>query len=66
VHEERFLQQLKQIFAEQGHKLLQVNQRPVPVLGREKRDLNNCWLVSDLAGGGVNASSKQIMRVCCF
>jgi hypothetical protein len=66
VHEGRFLPQLKKIFAEQGHTLLQVNQRPVPVLGREQRELNNWWLVSDLAGGGVNASSKQTMRVCCF
>lgn len=48
VHEERFLPQLKEIFAAQGHALLQVDQRPVPVLGREERELNNWWLVSDL------------------
>jgi len=48
VHEERFLPQLEKIFAAQGHTLLQVNQRPVPLLGREQRELNNWWLVSDL------------------
>ena len=48
VHEERFLPQLKEIFAAQGHTLLQVNQRPVPLLGRELREVNNWWLVSDL------------------
>lgn len=48
VHEERFLSQLKQIFAAQGHSLMQVDQRPVPLLGREERELNNWWLVSDL------------------
>jgi len=48
VHEDRFLQQLKTIFAERGHTLLQVNQHPVPLLGREQRELNNWWLASDL------------------
>jgi hypothetical protein len=48
VHEERFLSQLKGIFAEQGHTLVQINQKQVPLLGREVRDLNNWWLVSDL------------------
>jgi hypothetical protein len=48
VHEERFLPQLKKIFSVHGHQLLQVNQRPVPLLGREQRELNNWWLVSDL------------------
>lgn len=48
VHEERFLPQLQKIFAAHGHALLQVNQRPLPVLGREQRELNNWWLVSEL------------------
>jgi hypothetical protein len=48
VHEARFLPELKKIFAGQGHPLLLVDQRPVPVLGREQRELSNWWLVSDL------------------
>jgi precorrin-6B methylase 2 len=48
VHEERFLSQLKTIFREQGHELIQVNQKPLRFLGRERRELNNWWLVSDL------------------
>ena len=48
VHEECFLPQLKEIFMAQGHAMLQVNQRPVPIIGREEREVNNWWLVSDL------------------
>jgi Methyltransferase FkbM domain len=48
VHEESFLAQLTQTFAERRHKLVQVNQRSLPVIGREMRDKNNWWLVSDL------------------
>ena len=48
VHKEEYLDQLKQAFADHGLKLLQVNQRLLPLLGREQRDLANWWLVSDL------------------
>ena len=48
VHEEGLLEQLKVVFAEHGHRLTRVNQRPLPVLGREERDEKNWWLVSDL------------------
>ena len=48
VHEEGFLEQLKVVFAEHGHRLTRVNQRPLPVLGREERDEKNWWLVSRL------------------
>ena len=48
VHEESFLAQLTQTFAERRHKLVQINQRSLPVIGREMRDKNNWWLVSDL------------------
>ncbi len=49
VHEEKFLGELTAVFAEHGHRLVQINQRPLPVLGREARDINNWWLVSELA-----------------
>ena len=48
VHEEPFLDRLRAIFAENNLRLVQTNQRPLPVLGREMRPQNNWWLVSDL------------------
>ena len=47
-HYSRFLDPMRAIFAEHGLRLVQVNQRPLPVLGREHRQGTNCWLVSDL------------------
>jgi len=52
VHREAYLPELKQIFAERGHRLAQINQRPLALLGRETRDKNNWWLVSDLQTPG--------------
>jgi hypothetical protein len=48
VHQEEYLRSLKEMFALQGHQLIQVNQQSLPLLGREARDRNNWWLVSDL------------------
>lgn len=48
VHEERFLDKLQEFFAKHGHKLTRIDQRPLPLLGRESREENNWWLVSDL------------------
>jgi predicted RNA methylase len=48
VHEAKYLEMLKKTFAASGHKLVQINQRALPVLGMETRDVNNWWLVSDL------------------
>jgi FkbM family methyltransferase len=48
VHKREFLSELKQIFAKSGHALIQINQRPLPFLGREDRDEKNWWLVSNL------------------
>jgi hypothetical protein len=48
VHQERFLDQLRDLLAEGGHKLVQIDQRPHPLLGREVRGEKNWWLVSDL------------------
>lgn len=48
VHQEEFLSQLKQLFQEKGIILEQVNQKPLPVLGREQRSPSNWWLVSAL------------------
>jgi hypothetical protein len=48
VHEERSVQPLRALFAEQGLRLVQVNQRPLSLLGREAREEKNWWLVSDI------------------
>lgn len=48
VHEEAFLKQLKQQFGDRGIPLKQVNQHPLPILGRETRSPLNWWLVSAL------------------
>jgi hypothetical protein len=48
VHQERFLNKLRKRFAGWGQTLVQINQRPLLILGRERRDEQNWWLVSDL------------------
>jgi Methyltransferase FkbM domain len=49
VHQESFLAELTRIFAERGHSLVQINQQALPLIGRETREKNNWWLVSDPA-----------------
>jgi hypothetical protein len=46
VHKEEYLAQLTSMFATHGHALRQVDQQPLPLLGRELRDVANWWLVS--------------------
>jgi Methyltransferase FkbM domain len=48
VHKEEYIGQLQRIFAERQLKMVQVNQRPLPLLGREQRADANWWLVSEL------------------
>jgi hypothetical protein len=48
VHQERFLDPLRDLFAERGLRLVQVDQRPLLLLGREAREEKNWWLVSDI------------------
>ena len=49
VHHESFLEILTQKFLAQGIKLKQVNQQPLPFIGRETRSELNWWLVSDIS-----------------
>lgn len=49
VHQERFLDPLRDLFTEQGLRLMQVDQRPLSLLGRETREEKNWWLVSDVS-----------------
>jgi hypothetical protein len=46
VHRRAYLQSISQLFAAQGLKLERVDQRPLRVIGFEKRDEENWWLVS--------------------
>jgi len=48
VHKEEYLDRLRRLFAEYGIALEQIDQRPLPLLGREKRETGNWWMVSDL------------------
>src|SRR6202011_5010976 len=57
VHEERFVEPFRALFAEQGLRLVQMNQRTLFLLGRETRDVKNRWLVSAL---GALASWKNL------
>jgi len=50
VHHRSFLKPLQNTFSQHGLRLNQVNQRALPLLGRENRDEENWWLVSDLSG----------------
>jgi hypothetical protein len=49
VHHESFLEILTQKFSAQGIRLKQVNQQPLPLIGREMRSELNWWLVSDIS-----------------
>jgi hypothetical protein len=46
VHRKSFLKIITQLFADNGLILDQVDQRPLPLLGREIREEENWWLVS--------------------
>src|SRR5438552_5817654 len=48
VHQEPFLERLQQMFEERGLQLVPVNQQPLVLMGREKREAKNWWLVSSL------------------
>jgi len=50
VHEESFLERIERLFAARGLRLTRVDQRPLPLFGREMRSQKNWWLVSDRSG----------------
>jgi hypothetical protein len=62
VHQRRFLDLLRKMFAARGHELRQIDQRPLPLLGREVRHEENCWLVSDLGRGRLAPASSTKAR----
>lgn len=48
VHEDRFVPAIQDLFDSQSLAIHLVKQEPLPILGRESRDANNCWLVSTI------------------
>ena len=48
VHKHEYLEPLSRLFADRGMGLTRIEQRPLPLLGREQRDTDNRWLVSDV------------------
>jgi hypothetical protein len=52
IHCANYLRRVRDVFLDAGLALEQINQRPLPVLGRETRDTANWWLVTDLANQG--------------
>jgi predicted RNA methylase len=48
VHRRAYLEQLTSGFAAHGLTLRRIDQQPLPLLGRDVRDADNWWLVSDL------------------
>ncbi len=49
IHDFSYLENLTRLFASRGIRLRQVNQQPLPILGREHRSELNWWLISDLS-----------------
>lgn len=48
VHDPKFLPRLQETFSRKAMRLTLIQQRPIPLLGREQRQVDNCWLVSSL------------------
>ena len=48
VHKREYIEALQKIFLDKGVRLALVEQQPLPLLGREERDIDNWWLVSEL------------------
>jgi hypothetical protein len=52
IHHQDYLVVVRRIFSDAGIQLERIDQRPLPLLGRETRDVANWWLVTDLASQG--------------
>jgi hypothetical protein len=52
VHKEHYLETIQTHFQSRGLTLVRVDQQPLPVLGRETRDIENYWLVSQTGQAG--------------
>lgn len=52
IHNQDYFVVVRRIFSDAGIELEKIDQRPLPLLGRETRDVANWWLVTDLAKQG--------------
>ena len=52
AHSVELLEGVRKFLADRGHAFEVIYQRPLPVIGREHRDTENCWVVSKLSDGG--------------
>ena len=50
VHKREYIDRLQAMFLARGVRLQLVEQQPLPLLGREEREMDNWWLVSELPG----------------
>jgi len=53
VHRAPYLEALTRSFADRGLALTRIDQKPLPLIGRETRDPDNWWLVSEITGDGA-------------
>jgi hypothetical protein len=53
VHRHEYLDLITRHFAERGVSMLRIDQRPLPMLGRGARDVDNWWLVSPAGRGST-------------
>jgi hypothetical protein len=51
IHQASYLEQISHLFAEHQLRLIRIDQRPLPLLGREMRSKENWWLVSHVGPG---------------
>ena len=51
VHKREYIDRLQAMFLAKGVRLRLVEQQPLPLLGREEREVENWWLVSELPAG---------------
>ena len=49
VRDRAYLARLQKNFDDRGIRLSQIDRRAPPVVGRENRERENCWLVSELS-----------------
>jgi hypothetical protein len=52
VHDQHYLDRIARFFAARDLRLIRVDQRPLPLLGRERRSRENWWMLSDLDNDG--------------
>lgn len=65
VHDSSFIERIQRSFAAAGLGLKSIVQRPLPLLGRETREKENSWLVSQLRAKREPSENTAISEVTC-